>query len=149
MSNIQRFQVEEGSEQLIGIHFEFYSRHGTLLAIFFYGFVEIVLVVVHNNIQVLLAGLLLVGEEGILHGEHIRMMQHLQNIKLPILIIFILIHFLNRNNLQSLFISSFMHSPKCSTAYFPINLITVRPHTFGSLGFALEHKTIVFGFGDL
>ena len=71
-------KIKQTSQQLVGVSFKPYPRHGGFLPILLDGLVQILLVEVHHHIQVLLAAL--VCEEGVLHVQNIWVVEHFEDL---------------------------------------------------------------------
>lgn len=85
-------------------------------------FVEIAGKIVHYNVQILLIPL--VGKETILDAKGVRMIQCLQDLQLPILILFILEYAFYCHHFQGSFVSGLMNHSKRSVSYLIFKSIT-------------------------
>ena len=68
-------EIQQAPEELIGVDFELKSWHGGFF-VFLDCFVEIVLVVVHHDVQIFFV-IVVVSEIGILHRQYIGMAEDL------------------------------------------------------------------------
>lgn len=122
MCDPDMFQVEQTPEQLVSIDLKLETRHGRFFTIFLHGFVQILLVIVHDHIQIFLV--ILVSEERILHGQHIRVREDLQDIQLPIFVVFVLKHLLYCHYFQTFSVSCFVDCPEGATAHLLLYFVS-------------------------
>lgn len=81
---------------------------------------------VHHNIEVFFISL--VSEERISNSKHIWVVETLQYLKFSVFVLFVLVHTLDGNKFQRLFVSSLMHDAKGSASYFILKGVSIGPN---------------------
>jgi len=95
--------VGNGSEQLVGVHFdEQVGNHLLHLQVLFHDAVRRVGNEIHHYVQVHLLGLVSVRVERLAHFHAVRVMQHLQNLQLTIFVALVLENLLDRDSFPGL-----------------------------------------------
>ena len=84
--------------------------------------------VVHHHVQILT--IFFLGEEGVLHLEHVVMVEQFENLPLSILVLFILKYLLDGYNLQSGFVPSFVHHSEGSAAHLLVERVLLLSGEF-------------------
>lgn len=89
------------------------------------GFVKVAGEVVHYHVQIFFVSL--VSEKTVTDFQHIRVVQPLQDLQLPILVFLVLKHSLYCHHLQRLLVSGLVDYPECTATHLVLHLIPSGP----------------------
>lgn len=114
VADVYFVQVEEASEQLVRVNLQEGVGHCALAAVAFNNAVDGIGVVLHHNVEELLWALL--GEERILHLEHIDVVELLEDFELPVFVLLILEDLFDGDHIEGVLVPAFIHHPEGPTA---------------------------------
>jgi hypothetical protein len=144
VANTLSVDVCDGAHELVGVEFNnevwYFLLHFEVLLHYT---VSCVGDVVHHYIQVHLVWFISISIKTLAHFHAVRVVQHLQNGQLPVLIPFILENFFNRHSLPCLRNHCFENNPKRTVAY---DFLCIVSQTLLELIFIL---LVVFSYSDL
>ncbi len=117
-------EVVESPEDLVGVELDEDGVDFPLLD----DLVEVVGVVVHDDVEVLVVAL--VGREAVLHHQVVRVLQHLQDLVLPVLVLLILEHLFYCDLLTRTPVHPEVHHPERALPRHSLHLV-LRSRDFG------------------
>lgn len=118
-------EVEKTPQELVGIQFDESWRNRVLFSVPADDRVNGVREVVHHHIEILAIPFL--GEEGVFHLDHVRVVQHLENVLFPVLVLLVLEYLLDSDHLESGLVPSFVDHSESSTPNFLIKCVLLGP----------------------